>query len=103
MLAGVCPPALASPRGQAQVQAQAAAPAKPRLTGRSLIEVLREFQAEGFRLIFSSDLVSPSLRIAAEPRGRNVRAIIADLLAPHGLTLRDGPRGTLLIVRASNS
>src|SRR5690242_13479096 len=66
--------------------------AKPRLAGRPVIDVLREFQSQGIRLIYSSDLVSPTLRVMSEPRGRNPRAIIADVLAPHGLTVRDGPR-----------
>jgi TonB dependent receptor len=89
MLGMVCPPA----------SAQTAT--KSRLAGRPLIEVLREMQTQGLRLIFSSDLVSANLRVTAEPHSRTPRAILAELLAPHGLTLRDGPRNTLLIVRAS--
>jgi len=72
-----------------------------RVAGRLLIDVLREYQQQGLHLIFSSDLVTSDLRVTSEPRGRSARAILAEILAPHGLTLRDGPRSTLLIVRVS--
>src|SRR6266542_2100890 len=51
MLVLVCP--FVCPPAQAQT--------KTRVAGRSLVEVLREFQAQGVRLIFSSDLVSANL------------------------------------------
>jgi hypothetical protein len=88
-------------QGQSQTDSQNKTPAKTQLLGRPLIEVLRELQAQGLRLIFSSDLVSPNLRINIEPRGRSARAMLVEILAPHGLIVRDGPRNTLLIVRTS--
>jgi hypothetical protein len=97
MLAVVCP----AVHAQAPPAASPIAAKSVRLAGRPLLDVLREFQTQGVRLIFSSDVVSATLRVTTEPRGRNARAIIVELLAPHGLIVRDGPRNTLLIVRGS--
>lgn len=101
LLGFVCLPAAAQSPSPSPPSAPPDSLAKTRVAGRPLIDVLREFQNQGIRLIFSSDLVSPNLRVSSEPRSRTPRAMIAEMLAPHGLTLRDGPRSTLLIVRAS--
>jgi hypothetical protein len=66
--------------------------------GRLVAEVLKELQDGGLRIVFSSDLVTPALRVKAEPSAREPRRIAAEILEPHGLMLRDGPRGTLLVV-----
>jgi hypothetical protein len=68
-----------------------------RYAGRPVADVLRELQP-GLRIIFSSDLVPSSLRVKEEPKGREPRQIAAQILSPHGLTLQQGPRGTLLVV-----
>jgi len=60
-------------------------------------DVLRELQPD-LRIIFSSDLVPASLRVKEEPKGRDPRQIALQILSPHGLTLQQGPRGTLLVV-----
>ena len=38
--------------------------------GRPVAEVLEELQDGGLRLVFSSDLVPPTLRVKAEPTAR---------------------------------
>jgi hypothetical protein len=68
-----------------------------RYTGRPVADVLRELQP-GLRIIFSSDLVPSSLRVKEDPKGQDPRQIALQILSPHGLTLRQGPRGTLLVV-----
>lgn len=65
--------------------------------GRPVADVLRELQPD-LRIIFSSDLVPSSLRVKEEPTARAPREIALQILPPHGLTLRQGPRGTLLVV-----
>jgi hypothetical protein len=65
--------------------------------GRAVSDVLRELQPD-LRIIFSSDLVPSSLRVKEEPKGRDPRQIALQILSPHGLTLQQGPRGTLLVV-----
>ncbi len=69
--------------------------------GRPLAEALQDLQARGLNLIFSSDLVPPDLIVAVEPPNGAPRATLDRLLAPFGLEARDGPAGTILVVRGS--
>jgi TonB-dependent receptor-like protein/carboxypeptidase family protein len=70
-----------------------------RQAGRSLIEALHGVQAQGLRIIYSSDVVSEDMRVGEEPSATDPRAVLDQLLAPHGLEAIDGPGGTLLLVR----
>lgn len=76
--------------------------AAPRhFAGLSLTKALRELESEGLALVYSSDLVRPDMRVSTEPAATAPRAILDELLAPHGLLALDGPRGRLLIVQAA--
>jgi hypothetical protein len=65
-----------------------------------LAEVLQSLQARGLRIVFSSNIVTPDMRVRLEPRTRTPRHQLDAILAPHGLVARDGPGGILQIVRA---
>jgi hypothetical protein len=69
---------------------------------RQVAEVLREFQRQGARVVFSSALVTPHMRVVEEPPGDDPEDIITAILAPHDLTLRVGLRGILLVVLAAS-
>lgn len=73
--------------------------AEYRFAGRPLGEALRELQSRGLHLIYSDDLVTSDMIVRAEPRAAQPRKILDALLREHALRARDGPRGTLLIVR----
>jgi hypothetical protein len=75
--------------------------AQSKYVGRTLVEVLKEFQAAGVKVVYSSELVRTDLRVTAEPRARSPRRILDELLNPHGLEIRNGPNGTLLIVKSA--
>ena len=75
------------------------AASRPKLAGRPLADVLRELQAQGLKIVFSSELVRPELRVATEPKATAPRKILDDVLAAHGLEVRAGPGGSLLVVR----
>ena len=68
---------------------------------RRVIDVLKDFQRKGIRLIFGTQLVRPDMRVSDEPRGTEARQIITAILAPHGLTTRVGLRGVLMVIRAN--
>jgi len=70
----------------------------PKYAGRPLLDVLGELRARGLKLIYSSDLVGPTMRVEAEPRGGESRQVLEEVLAPHGLAARRGPGGSLLVV-----
>ncbi|MCI0656126.1 MAG: TonB-dependent receptor [Acidobacteria bacterium] len=71
---------------------------RARFAGRPLSDALAVLQAEGLRLIFSSDLVPRGIIVATEPAETSPRKILEELIRPHGLSAIEGPGGTLLIV-----
>lgn len=72
----------------------------PRLQGRSLTEALQALESTGLRIVFSSQLVRPEMRVGQEPRGGSPREILAAVLAPHGLRAIPSVGGRLVVVRA---
>jgi hypothetical protein len=68
--------------------------------GKPLDEVLRDLQRRGLNVLFSSELVKPSMIVAADPKATTPRRILDEVIAPHGLAVRAGPRESFLIVRA---
>jgi outer membrane receptor protein involved in Fe transport len=75
-------------------------PAATDYQGRPLVDVLQELQARGMNLVYSSAVVENGLRVTVEPRAIEPRALLDEILAPLGLGTRDGPAGSVLIVRA---
>ena len=69
--------------------------------GRPLTDVLAEIQQRGMHLVYSSELVKPEMRVIGEPRAKDDRALLDEILAPHGLTTKNGPGGVVLIVEAA--
>ena len=82
----------------------AAAAAQPGMAasfkGRLVSDVLDEFRRSGLHLVFSDALVPASMRVTQEPRATTPRGIVTEILAPHGLSLQEAGRGTLLVVRS---
>jgi len=67
--------------------------------GLPLEAVLEKLRADGVGILYSSDLVKPWMRVEREPRAVEPRALLAEILAPYGITVEDGPQGTLMLVR----
>jgi len=53
---------------------------------------------DGLTLVFSNQLVRPEMVVDAEPAADEPRAILAEVLAPHGLGVEEGPGGVLAVV-----
>jgi hypothetical protein len=70
-----------------------------RLAGLPLTEALEIVRTLGLRLVYSSEVVRPWMRVEREPEPGEPGAVLDDLLAPHGLEAREGPGGLLVIVR----
>ena len=70
-----------------------------RYAGRPLGDVLRELQAAGLNIVFSSEIVRPTMKVLTEPKAVVPRKVVDEVLRQHGLHLRSGPGGTLLVVR----
>jgi hypothetical protein len=67
--------------------------------GRRVSDILTEFRTQGLNLVFSDALVPLSLRVTHEPRGTTPRDILIEILASHGLSIREEARGALLVVK----
>ena len=70
----------------------------PAFAGLRLEQALQKLQAEGLPVIFSSQLVRRSMRVESEPRGTTPRAILDELLRPHGLRVVEAAGGRLVVV-----
>jgi len=68
-------------------------------SGRPLAEALAELGRAGLRLLYTSNVVRPEMVVVVEPRAAAPRERLAELLAPHGLTVEEGVGGTLVVVR----
>src|SRR5688500_3220105 len=68
--------------------------------GVPLADALRALQARGLRLLFSSRLVRPEMRVAPPPPEGDPRRVLDGLLAAHGLVVEEEPGGTLVVVAA---
>ena len=77
----------------------AALPTASRYAGRSLADVLRDLQARGLNVVFSSELVRPEMRVTTEPASTTPRKILDEVLEPHNLRAVAGPKDTWLVVR----
>src|SRR5262245_40341092 len=67
----------------------------------SLEQALDELQARGLSILYSSDLVKPDMRVPREPSSGTPREILAELVEPHGIRIREGPGGMLFLTRAT--
>lgn len=70
-----------------------------RFAGRPLEDALRLLQSRGVRIVFSSELVTPEMRVAVEPPAKTPLEQLRLMLDPHGLAAEQGPGDVILVVR----
>ena len=66
--------------------------------GMPLTDALLELQARGLKLVFSSRVVLPDMKVVAAPAAADLRSILDEILAPHGLTVEEQQGGSLVVV-----
>ncbi len=71
----------------------------PPWVGLTLTEALLRLEAQGLPIVFTSQLVGPDLKVAAEPVASEPRQVLDELLSPHGLAVEPALGGTLVVVR----
>jgi len=64
------------------------------VVGVPLEDVLENLRAGGVEVLYSSDLVKPWMRVERAPRAVEPRAFLAEILAPHGITVNAVAPGT---------
>ena len=79
-----------------------AQPARPALQGRPLHQVLDEYRAAGLPLVYSTGLVTADLLVQEEPLYREPVLLLEEILAPHGLALKE-EAGVWLVVRRAGA
>src|SRR5210317_2217247 len=67
--------------------------------GRKLSEYLDFLNDAGSRIIYTSDLVADDMRLSSEPGGDHSPEGLTGLLHGFGLTVMDGPAGSLIVVQ----
>ena len=67
--------------------------------GAQLTEFLEFLNGQGLHVIYSSDLVSDDYLVVDEPNLADLRGSLTAALMPFGLSVNDGPAGSLLVVR----
>jgi outer membrane receptor for ferrienterochelin and colicin len=78
---------------------QAPVAADDAFAGRPLADALQDLRSRGLQLVFTTSTVGPHMIVAAEPIADDPRALLDELLEPHGLEAREGPNDTLVVVR----
>src|SRR5215471_18678680 len=66
--------------------------------GRRLDDALRILQHDGLRIVFTSETVTPDMRVAVEPRAANPRDQLDEILSPHGLRA-EATGGVIVVIR----
>jgi hypothetical protein len=77
----------------------AAADPEHGLKGRRLDDALRILQRSGLQIVFSSEIVTPDMRVVDEPRAPTPRQQLDELLEGHGLRAEPGPGAVIQVVR----
>lgn len=80
---------------------RAAEPAPPPFAGMRLTAALDRLHQQGLRIVYSSALVTPAMVVASEPTAREPRAVLDEILAPHGLAVLQGRNEQLVVVPAA--
>jgi len=80
------------------IEVATASTVEPGFAGKPLTEALRDLQSEGLRIVFTSQVVRREMWVEIEPIATEPRAVLDELLAPHGLRAREGPGDTLVVV-----
>lgn len=79
----------------------AAAVELPEMAGRPLVDVLEQLRDLGVQVIYSDELVTPEMKVGDGPTSSEPEAVLRELLAEHGLGVKNGPEDTLIVVKAA--
>jgi hypothetical protein len=69
--------------------------------GQPLVEVLAALEAHGLDIIYSNDLITPSMTVREPLIASEPLEVLREILRPYGLGIRPGPQDAWLVVRES--
>jgi len=67
--------------------------------GKPLKDYIQSLEQQGLRVIYSSDLILDQYQVKTEPHAADPKSALVEVLIPYDLTVKDGPGGSVLIVR----
>jgi len=70
-----------------------------RYDGLPLSEALHRLRQQGLKIVYTSEVVTPEMRVRSEPSAGPPRQILEEILQPHQLRAIDGPNNTIVVVR----
>ena len=82
------------------------APAKSHansLQGLTVADAITILERDDLRIFYSTELVKPWMRVTEPVAAKSPRQQLIAILAIHGLQVKDGPRGSLLVVRGEGT
>lgn len=68
--------------------------------GAPLESAIEELEARGLSVLYSSDLVKSEMRVLQAPNSSTPRALLEEIVGPHGVKVAEGPGGSLVLMRA---
>lgn len=71
----------------------------PDFSGQPVVELVEFLRDAGERIVYDRDQVPIDLEVTVAPRSEDDFVALGEILAPHGLGVEPGPRGTWVIVR----
>jgi len=74
-----------------------------RFAGMPVADALDVLRSHGLNIVWSSALVPPEMTVSSEPTATEPRAVLDQILAPHGLAVREVSGGRLVVVRADDT
>ncbi len=69
----------------------------------TLEAAIEELEARGLSVLYSSDLVRHEMRVLQAPDSDTPRAMLEEIVRPHGVQVAEGPGGSLVLMRAPRS
>src|SRR5262245_20844549 len=87
----------------ARAQAATEQPASASWVGLSLSAAISRLVASGVPVVYSSHVERPEMTVQHEPQASSARAILDEILAPHGLQAREMASGRIVIIRGPAS
>ena len=73
-----------------------------RYDGLPLSEALHRLRQQGLKIVYTSEVVTPDMRVTSEPSAGPPRQILDEILQPHHLRAIDGPNNTIVVVRVES-
>jgi len=67
----------------------------------TLQKALERLKSRGLNVLYSSDLIKPWMRVRNRPRATTPEGILAEIVQPYDLAVKQGPNGSVILIRGT--